>query len=84
MHEGEEYTHQQAGTEIWVFDINAQRRLERIELEAPASNLFVTQTSEPKLIVADQEGGLHIYDAFELTTDMTIEDPGPLGIIQGF
>ncbi len=34
--------------------------------------------------MADQEGGLHVYDAFKLTVDMTIEDPGPLGIIQGF
>ena len=84
MHEGEEYTHHDPGTEIWVYDVNARRRLERIELEVAAENLFVTQTDEPKLIVADEEGGLHVYDAFKLTLDMTIEDPGPLGIIQGF
>ena len=84
MHEGGEYTHHEAGKEIWVFDINAQRRLERIELKAAANNLFVTQSAEPKLIVADQEGGLHVYDAFKFTVDRTIKDPGPLGTIQGF
>jgi len=84
MHEGGEYTHYQPGTEIWVYDINAQRRVERIELAAPASSLFVTQSDEPKLIVADQEGGLHVYDAVKLTVDRTIDDPGPLGLIQGF
>ncbi len=84
MHEGGAYTHHEAGKEIWVFDINTQRRLDRIELKAAANNLFVTQSAEPKLIVADQEGGLHVYDAFKLTVDMTIKDPGPLGIIQGF
>ncbi len=84
MHRGGEYTHYQAGTEIWVYDINAQRRVERIELAAPASNLFVTQSDEPKLIVADQEGGLHVYDAVKLTVDRTIDNPGPLGFILGF
>ena len=84
MHEGGEYTHHEAGKEVWVFDINAQRRLDRIELKAAANNLFVTQSVEPKLIVADQEGGLHVYDAFTFTVDRTIEDPGPLGTVQGF
>jgi hypothetical protein len=43
----------------------------------PAHSLFVTQSPEPKLIVGDEEGGLHIYDAIKLSPDMTIEDPGP-------
>jgi len=84
MHQGGEYTHYEPGTEIWVYDINARRRVGRIELAAPASNLFVTQSDEPKLIVTDEEGGLHVYDAFRLTVDRTIDDPGPLGFIQGF
>ena len=78
MHQAEEdYTHHEPGTEIWVMDAKAQRRLERIELEVPARSLFVTQTDEPKLIVGDEEGGLHVYDAIKLSLDATIEDPGP-------
>jgi methylamine dehydrogenase heavy chain len=78
MHNPEEdYTHHEPGTEIWVYDINQQRRLERIELETPAYSLYVTQSDEPKLIVSDEEGGLHVYDAIKLSLDRTIEDPGP-------
>ena len=78
MHKAEkDYTHHDPGTEIWVMSASDRRRLERIELEVPANSLFVTQTGEPKLIVGDEEGGLHVYDAVKLTLDMTIEDPGP-------
>lgn len=78
MHKAEkDYTHHDPGTEIWVVDASDHRRLGRIELEVPAHSLFVTQTDEPKLIVGDEEGGLHIYDPIKLSLDRTIEDPGP-------
>ena len=78
MHEAEkDYTHHEPGTEIWVIDINQKRRLERIELETAAYALYVTQSDEPRLVVSDEEGGLHIYDAHKLTIERTIEDPGP-------
>jgi methylamine dehydrogenase heavy chain len=78
MHKPEEdYSHHEPGTEIWVYDIYQQRRLERIELETPAYGLYVTQSDEPKLVVSDEEGGLHIYDAIKLSVERTIEDPGP-------
>jgi hypothetical protein len=85
MHKAEkDFTHHDPGTEIWVMDINGQRRLERIELEKEAYGLYVTQSSEPKLIV-QEEGGLHVYDAIKLTLDQTIEDPGPdAAFFQGF
>lgn len=77
MHQGEQYTHHEPGTEIWVYDIAAERRIFRIEREVAASGLLVTQESEPKLIVGDEEGGLHVYDAVKMKLDRTIEDPGP-------
>jgi methylamine dehydrogenase heavy chain len=78
MHKAEkDYTHHDPGTEIWVMNVRDKRRLERIQLDVPAHSLFVTQSPEPKLIVGDEEGGLHIYDAIKLSPDMTIEDPGP-------
>ena len=77
VHQGGEYTHQDPGTEVWVFNLAAQRRIARIELEVETSNIMVTQESEPKLIVSDDEGGLHIYDALKLSLDRTINDPGP-------
>lgn len=77
MHQGGEYTHHEAGSEIWVIDINQRRRMARIELDVTARNMMVTQESEPKLIVADTEDGLHVYDALQLKRERTIEDAGP-------
>ena len=83
MHQGEEYTHHEAGSEVWVVNLGDERRIGRLELAVEARNIMVTQESEPKLIVSDQEGGLHIYDALQLKLDRTIEDPGPAaGLIQ--
>lgn len=77
MHQGGEYTHQNPGTEVWVFNLVDKRRIARLQLPTETSNIMVTQESQPKLIVADDEGGLHIYDALKLTLDRDIEDPGP-------
>jgi methylamine dehydrogenase heavy chain len=83
MHQGGEYTHHQPGTEVWVVNIADQRRIGRLELPVDAENIMVTQEDEPKLIVADEKGGLHVYDALLLRLDRTIEDPGPpAGLIQ--
>ena len=77
MHQGGEYTHHDPGSEVWVVNLVAQRRIGRLELAVEASNIMVTQEAEPKLIVSDQEDGLHVYDALQLRLDRTIEDPGP-------
>jgi methylamine dehydrogenase heavy chain len=79
MHKGDEYTHHERGTEIWMFDIDAQRRIGRIELEQPAGNIMVTQESSPLLVVAGEEGdaGLLIYDPISMKLERAIEDAGP-------
>ena len=77
MHKGGEYTHHEAGTEIWLIDIAQQRRLASIKLEDAAENIMVTQESEPKLIVASTGGSLSIYDGLKLKLDRTITNPGP-------
>ena len=35
MHKGDEDSHKQDGSEIWVYDLAAQKRLQRIELHSP-------------------------------------------------
>ena len=77
MHQGGEYSHHDSGTEIWVMDIDDGHRVARIELEIPAGHVMVTQEANPKLVVADDEGGLHIYDALKMSLERTIDDPGP-------
>ena len=76
MHEGEVDTHHVPGTEIWVFDANSGRRLHRLKLDVPATSIMVTQEAEPKLIVADDDGGTHVYDALEFSFERSIETPG--------
>ena len=77
MHQGEEYTHHEPGTEVWVVNLVDQRRIGRLELPSKATNVMITQEAEPKLIVGDVDGQLHLYDATTLTLDLTIENPGP-------
>lgn len=85
MHQGGQYTHHDPGTEVWVYNLVDQRRIARLELGAAIGNIMVTQEAEPKLIVSDEERGLHIYDALKLKLDRTIEDPGPgAALIQDF
>ena len=76
MHEGGEDTHHQAGTEIWVFDVSNQRRIYRLEMETPVTSLMVTQEDAPKLIVADEDGGTHVYDALTFVHERKIQTPG--------
>ena len=75
MHEGEVDTHHEPGTEIWVFDVDARRRIYRIELETPVNSLMVTQEDEPKLIIADDKYSTHVYDALTLVHERTIQTP---------
>ena len=83
MNQGEEYSHHDAGSEVWVYNLLAQRRIGRLELPVAARNIMVTQETAPKLIVSDVEAGLHLYDALKLSLDRTIEDPGlPAALIQ--
>lgn len=77
MHEGGEYTHHDPGSEVWVYNIAAKRRIARVEPEKETVNVMVTQESEPKLIMTDVDGGLILYDGLKLTLDRIIEDPGP-------
>jgi methylamine dehydrogenase heavy chain len=77
MHQGGEYTHHEPGTEIWVYNIGAHRRIARIKLEGETDSIMVTQEAAPKLIFPDGEDSLVLYDALQMTHDRTIKDAGP-------
>lgn len=63
MHEGAKWSHKDAGSEIWVFDVEAQERVQRIELVQPAWSSMVTQDDQPLLFVVDGGGTTSVYDA---------------------
>ena len=49
MHQGGEWTHKQFGTEVWVFDAQAHKRVRRIKLKTPGYSIMVSQTDKPLL-----------------------------------
>ena len=49
MHVGGAGTHKEAGTEVWVYDLAAKRRVQRIALADPATAITVTRDAKPVL-----------------------------------
>ena len=62
MHRGPEWTHKQAGTEVWVFDIEKRKRIARISLEHPSVSIAVSQDGSPQLYALSESATLAIYD----------------------
>lgn len=66
MHAGLHWTHKEAGTQIWVFDTQAKKRIARFALDEPASLITVTQDEAPLLFVVGggfgPGGGLSVLD----------------------
>lgn len=63
MHQGEAWTHKHAGEEIWVFDVESQERVHRIELEEPSLSLMVTQDDQPLLFSLSEAASVAVFDA---------------------
>lgn len=88
MHEGGEFTHKDPGTEIWVFDVAAQKRIARFPLEKPATSLAVSGDAspllyailfgEPELVVSDPDTGRKLRAVGELGHEMTVIQPAPI------
>jgi hypothetical protein len=51
----------------------------RLRLPVETSRIHVSQEPVPRLILADKDNRLHIYDGFLLKLQRTIEEPGPAG-----
>jgi len=49
MHVGGVDSHKDPGTEIWVYDLDTRKRVQRIKLEDPATSIAVTQDANPLL-----------------------------------
>lgn len=82
MHQGGVDTHHAAGTELWVFNQNTGKRVFRQALEHPVANVLVTQESEPRLYLTQEEGDLEVRDAHALTIIQTLTRSG--GMLQSF
>jgi len=67
MHRGGEETHKEGGTEIWVFDLDSHKRLERWPVSAehlnPVIAIQVTQDDKPLLFTGGEDGTVAVWDA---------------------
>lgn len=61
MHEGEAWSHTQAGSEVWVFDTQTQTRVARFTLDSPGFSLSASPAH--LLVTSDEEASLQIYNS---------------------
>ena len=66
MHAGVHWSHKDAGSEIWVFDTQAHKRIARFALPTSASLVTITQDEKPLLFTVGggpgPGGGLSVLD----------------------
>lgn len=85
MHQGEADTHEEPGTEVWLIDRGAHRRVARIELDGPTTSLYVTPGDAPLLVAARFQGPIDIFDVTTARKLRSIEEPGMSAyLLQGF
>ena len=84
VHQGGVDTHKDPGTEVWVYDIDAKVRVQRIELANLATSIQVSQDDEPLLLTAFiAVPALDVYDASTGEHLRTVGELGEtIGLIQ--
>lgn len=79
---GGEGDHVFPGPEVWVYDLAARERVDRIELRGVAISIHVTQDDAPLLVagavdVETEEPGLEFYDVATGRFVRDLSEPGP-------
>jgi methylamine dehydrogenase heavy chain len=82
MHQGPAFTHKDPGTDVWVYDVAKQARVQKIALKNPAGSLQVTRDDQPLLFtvfigstttdVYDAMSGRHLRAIENLGTTPTL------------
>lgn len=77
LHQGAPDTYKDSGTEVWVYDISAQKRVRRIPLKHPAVAIGVSQDQDAILVALDMlSSHLDIYSAADGTHVRSIGEVG--------
>lgn len=76
MHEGPDWTHKNAGGEVWEIDPESQEVVRRIELEEPAMSIAVTRDEEPLLVALSEANSLAVYDLATGEVKSRVEEIG--------
>jgi methylamine dehydrogenase heavy chain len=77
MHVGNEDSHKDPGTEVWVYDLTKSRRVQRIKLKDMATSIAVTRDAQPlmfAIFVAAPK--VEVYDARSGAHQRTINEIG--------
>jgi methylamine dehydrogenase heavy chain len=56
-------SHKDPGIEVWVFDTDARRRIDRIKLQHPAISIEVTRDDDPLLVTTNINMEVDVYNA---------------------
>jgi len=63
---GEKSSHQDSGTEAWVFDPASKKRERRITLKHPAMSIMLTRDDKPLMVaVGNNETGAFVLDVYD-------------------
>jgi methylamine dehydrogenase heavy chain len=77
MHpDGYEGSHKDPGTEVWVFDVESQQRVDRIELQLPAITIGLTRDDDPLLLATNINLAVDIYNIGSGEHQRTLSDFG--------
>jgi methylamine dehydrogenase heavy chain len=63
MHRGHEWTHKDSGTEVWVYDVQTQKRVQKLKLSKPAQSIAVSQDDSPLLYTIVAGAEIITYDS---------------------
>jgi len=64
MHRGGPHTQENPGTEVWMYELQQKKRVQRIPLRVPATSIEVSRDEAPLLFaVSTDSTDLEVYDA---------------------
>ena len=78
MHQGDFYTYELPGPEIWIYDLATRTRIDKIKTRRPSISIDVSQDDNPLLYTITEDlSSLDIYDA---SSGEYLRSAGELGI----
>ncbi|HUY17705.1 MAG TPA: amine dehydrogenase large subunit [Candidatus Binataceae bacterium] len=83
MHQGTDWSHEQSGSEIWIYDLARKTRVGRIVLPEVADSIYVTPDDKPLLFAASHDGTLQAFDAVAKTYRGMMSNLGSPWLIYG-
>lgn len=82
VHQGGIDTHEDPGTESWIFDRSSKRRIARVQVDAPINSMLVTAGDNPLLIASRAlEPVVDVYDIITTKKQRSINAGEVVGLL---